>query len=109
MRCRRCRHLVDGAREDSLRGEPLGEDLSLLARAPDCAALSLLDNALYTAAFALLAANPRIAKADFEPCAIDRREVLAEAILKHSAAPRLHFSATSGSSLRYAARTYSPA
>lgn len=57
-----------------------------LARAPECAALSLLDNALYTAAFALLAANPRIAEADFEPCALDRREVLAEAILKHSEA-----------------------
>jgi hypothetical protein len=57
-----------------------------LTRAPECAALSLLDNALYTATFALLAINPRVADADFEPCAFDRRELLAEAIIKQSEA-----------------------
>ena len=55
-----------------------------LARAPECAALSVLDNALYTAGFALLAVNPRVADADFEPSRLDRRELLAEAILKHA-------------------------
>ena len=38
-----------------------------LARAAELAALSLLDNALYTSAFALLAVNPRVVDADFEP------------------------------------------
>ena len=57
-----------------------------LARAPECAALSLLDNALYTASFALLAVNPRVADADFEPSRLDRRELLAEAIINHAAA-----------------------
>ena len=55
-----------------------------LARAPECAALSLLDNALYASAFALLAANPRVVDADFEPRGLDRRELLAEAIIKHA-------------------------
>lgn len=55
-----------------------------LARAPECAALSLLDNALYTAAFALLAINPRILDGDFEPHRLDRRELLAEAIIQHA-------------------------
>jgi hypothetical protein len=45
--------------------------------------LSLLDNALYTAAFALLAVNPRVVDADFEPHRLDRREILADAINKH--------------------------
>jgi len=55
-----------------------------IARAPECAALSLLDNALYTAGFALLAVNPRVADADFAPSRLDRREILAEAILNHA-------------------------
>lgn len=55
-----------------------------LARAPECAALAVLDNALYIAGFALLAVNPRVADADFEPSRLDRRELLAEAILKHA-------------------------
>ena len=32
-----------------------------IARVPECAALSVLDHALYTAGFALLAVNPRVA------------------------------------------------
>ena len=55
-----------------------------IARAPECAALSVLDNALYTAGFALLAVNPRVADADFEPSRLDRRELIAETILKHA-------------------------
>lgn len=55
-----------------------------LARAPECAALSILDNTLFTAAFALLAANPRVVEADFEPRGLDRREILAEAIIKQA-------------------------
>lgn len=55
-----------------------------LARAAELAALSMLDNALYTAAFALLAANPRVDDADFEPHRLDRREMLADAIIKHA-------------------------
>lgn len=55
-----------------------------LARAPECAALSILDNTLYSAAFALLAANPRVVDADFEPRGLDRREILAEAIIKQA-------------------------
>lgn len=55
-----------------------------LARAAELAALSVLDNALYTAAFALLAANPRVADADFEPYRLDRREVLADVIIKQA-------------------------
>lgn len=55
-----------------------------LTRAPECAALSVLDNALYTSAFALLAANPRVVDADFEPRALDRREILAEVIIKQA-------------------------
>ena len=57
-----------------------------LARAAELAALSLLDNALYTAAFALLAANPRLVDADFEPHRLDRKEVLAETIIRHAEA-----------------------
>lgn len=56
-----------------------------IARAPECAALSILDNNLYTAAFALLAVNPRVADVDFEPSRFDRREILAEAIINHAA------------------------
>ena len=56
-----------------------------IARAPECAALSILDNNLYTAAFALLAVNPRVADVDFEPSRFDRRELLAEAIINHAA------------------------
>lgn len=52
-----------------------------LTHAPECVALSLLDNALYTAGFALLAVNPRAADADFEPFNLDHRDLLAEAIL----------------------------
>lgn len=55
-----------------------------LARAAELAALSVLDNALYTAAFALLAVNPRVADADFEPHRIDRRELLADVIIRHA-------------------------
>ena len=55
-----------------------------LARTPECAALSVLDHALYTAGFALLAVNPRVADVDFEPSRFDRRELLAEAIIKHA-------------------------
>jgi hypothetical protein len=55
-----------------------------LARAAELASLSVLDNALYTAAFALLAANPRVADTDFEPHRLDRREILADVIIKHA-------------------------
>jgi len=55
-----------------------------LACAAELAALSLLDNALYTAAFALLAVNPRVVDDDFEPHRLDRREILADAIIKHA-------------------------
>ena len=55
-----------------------------LARAAELAALSLLDNALYTAAFALLAVNPQVLDADFEPHRLGRREILAEAIINHA-------------------------
>lgn len=54
-----------------------------LARSPEGAALALLDHALYVAGFALLAVNPRVADEDFER-ALDRRELLAEAIIKHA-------------------------
>lgn len=57
-----------------------------LARAPECAALSLVDNALYITAFALLAANPRVVDEDFEPRDLDRKEILAEAIIKQTEA-----------------------
>ena len=55
-----------------------------LARAPEGAALAVLDNALYVAGFALLAVNPRVADEDFEQRGLDRRELLAEAIIKHA-------------------------
>ena len=54
-----------------------------LARSPEGAALALLDHALYVAGFALLAVNPRVADEDFER-GLDRRELLAEAILNHA-------------------------
>ena len=57
-----------------------------LAGAAERAALSMLDNALYTAAFALLAANSRVEDADFEPHRLDRREMLADTIIKHAEA-----------------------
>ena len=53
-----------------------------IARAPECAVLSILDHALFGAGFALLAANPRAAD-DCER-GLDRREILAEAIIKHA-------------------------
>ncbi len=56
-----------------------------IARAPECAALSVLDHALHTAAFALLAANPAAADAEFRN-SLDRREILAEAILRQTEA-----------------------
>lgn len=52
-----------------------------LVRAPECAALSILDHALYTACFALLAVNPAAADAEFDR-QLDRREILADIILK---------------------------
>lgn len=52
-----------------------------LVRAPECAALSILDNALYAAGFALLAVNPAVADAEFDR-QLDRREILADVILK---------------------------
>ena len=55
-----------------------------LARAPECASIALLDNALYTTAFALLAANPRIADADYEVGVLNRREIIADVIVKHA-------------------------
>ena len=55
-----------------------------LARSPEGAALALLDHALYVAGFALLAVNPRVADEDFEQRGLDRRELLAEAIIKHA-------------------------
>lgn len=55
-----------------------------LARAAELAALSILDTALYTAAFALLAANPRVVDADDEPHRLDHREILADVIIKHA-------------------------
>jgi len=54
-----------------------------LTRAPECAALSILEHALYGAGFALIAANPRVADAD-EQRGLDRREILAEAIVKQA-------------------------
>lgn len=51
-----------------------------IARAPECAAVAMLDHALYVAAFALLAANPAVADGEFNR-SLDRREILAEAIL----------------------------
>lgn len=55
-----------------------------IAHAPECAALSMLEHALFGAGFALLAANPRVADADFER-RLDRREMLADVILQHAA------------------------
>jgi len=55
-----------------------------LARSPEGAALAVLDNALYVAGFALLAVNPRVADEEFEQRGLDRRELLAEAIIKHA-------------------------
>lgn len=52
-----------------------------LVRAPECAALSILDHALYAAGFALLAVNPAAADAEFAR-QLDRREILADVILK---------------------------
>lgn len=52
-----------------------------LARAPECAALSILDHALYAAGFALLAVNPAITDGEFSRT-LDRREILADVILK---------------------------
>lgn len=52
-----------------------------LARAPECAALSILDHALYAAGFALLAVNPAITDGEFART-LDRREILADVILK---------------------------
>lgn len=54
-----------------------------LARAPECAALAMLDSALYAAGFALLAANPAVHDAEFAR-SLDRREILAEAILNQT-------------------------
>jgi hypothetical protein len=54
-----------------------------IARAPEGAALSILEHVLFSASFALLAANPRVADADFEH-RLDRREMLADVILKHA-------------------------
>ena len=54
-----------------------------LVRAPECAALSILDHALYTAGFALLAVNPAAADAEFDR-QLDRREILADIILKQA-------------------------
>ena len=56
-----------------------------LARAPECAALSVLDNTLYTVAFALIAANDRVAVVIEENDSrhLDPKETLAEAILKN--------------------------
>lgn len=53
-----------------------------LVRAPECAALSILDHAAFAAGFALLAANPAAADAEFDR-QLDRREILADVILKH--------------------------
>jgi hypothetical protein len=53
-----------------------------LARAPECAALSILDHASFAAGFALLAVNPAAADAEFDR-QLDRREILADVILKH--------------------------
>lgn len=54
-----------------------------IARSPESAALSILEHALFGASFALLAANPRVADADFDE-RLDRREMLADVILKHA-------------------------
>ena len=53
-----------------------------LVRAPECAALSILEHALHTACAALLAVNPAIGDEEFRR-QLDRRELLAELILKH--------------------------
>ena len=52
-----------------------------LVRAPECAALSILDHALYATGFALLAVNPAAADGEFDR-QLDRREILADVILK---------------------------
>lgn len=56
-----------------------------LARAPECAALSILDYAAFAAGFALLAANPAAADAEFDR-QLDRRELLADVILNNISA-----------------------
>jgi hypothetical protein len=54
--------------------------------APEAGALSLLDHALHSAAFALLARNPEV----FDECApshlLDRRALAAEAVLRDAKA-----------------------
>jgi len=52
-----------------------------LVRAPECAALSILEHALHTASFALLAVNPSVGDQEFKR-QLDRRELLADVILK---------------------------
>jgi len=52
-----------------------------LARAPECAALSILEHALRITSFALLAVNPALGDEEFRR-QLDRRELLAELILK---------------------------
>lgn len=52
-----------------------------LVRAPECAALSILDHALYAAGLALLAQNSAVADGEFDRH-LDRREILADIILK---------------------------
>jgi len=54
-----------------------------LVRAPECAALSILDHALYAASFALLAVNPAAADGEFDR-QLDRRELLADIILQQA-------------------------
>jgi hypothetical protein len=56
-----------------------------LLRAPECAALSILDHTAFAAAFALLAVNPAAADGEFDR-QLDRREILADVILKHISA-----------------------
>ena len=52
-----------------------------LAHAPECAALSILEYALYATGFALLAAQPAVADAELDDH-LDRQELLADVILK---------------------------
>lgn len=54
-----------------------------IARSPEGAVLSILEHALFGASFALLAVNPKVADAELEH-RLDRREMLAEVILKQA-------------------------
>jgi hypothetical protein len=57
-----------------------------LTYAPEAGALSLLDHALHSAAFALLAANPEVRDECAQSHRLDRRALAAEAVLRDAKA-----------------------